>query len=284
MTDVLAFGEVLWDVIGGDAHIGGAPFNFAAHARLCGLRAALVSSLGLDELGERARREIAALGVADRFVFTHRTLPTGTVAVTLADGIPSYEIKRPVAWDEIAFPEGCARPAVPRALYFGTLAQRSPVSAATLAKLVREFPGALTFFDVNLRQNFWSHGLVEEGLAFTDILKANDEEMETLGLEPVVLFARHPRLKIVIETRGKDGCRVTPRDGKTFSSPAVEAGPVVDTVGAGDSFSAAFLAAVLDGASLREAAGAGNRRAGQVAARAGAVPADMRTAGEPSVR
>lgn len=284
MTDVLAFGEVLWDVIDGDAHIGGAPFNFAAHARLCGLRAALVSSLGLDELGARARREIAALDVVDRFVFTHRTLPTGTVAVTLADGIPSYEIKRPVAWDEIAFSEGGTRPAAPHALYFGTLAQRSPVSARTLVELVREFPDALTFFDVNLRQNFWSHGLVEDGLAFTDILKVNDEEMETLGLEPVELFARYPRLKTVIETCGKDGCRVTPLDGKTFSSPAVDAGPVVDTIGAGDSFSAAFLAAVLNGASLREAAEAGNRRAGQVAARAGAIPEDMRTTDTPNVR
>jgi len=283
MTDVLAFGEVLWDVINDDAHIGGAPFNFAAHARLCGLRAALVSSLGLDELGARARREIAALGVVDRFVFTHRTLPTGIVAVTLADGIPSYEIKRPVAWDEIAFPEGCARPTAPRALYFGTLAQRSSVSAGTLAGLVREFPDALTFFDVNLRQNFWSPGLVEEDLAFTDILKVNDDEMKMLGLEPVELFDRHPRLKIVVETRGKNGCRVTPRDGEAFSSPAVDAGPVVDTVGAGDSFSAAFLAAVLDGASLREAAEAGNRRAGQVAARAGAVPEDMRTTDKPDV-
>jgi fructokinase len=284
MTDVLAFGEVLWDVIDGDAHIGGAPFNFAAHSHLCGLQAALVSSLGLDELGACARREIAALGVDERFVFTHRMLPTGTVAVTLVGGVPSYEIKRPVAWDEIAFPAGGARPAKPRALYFGTLAQRSPVSAATLAELVREFPDALTFFDVNLRQNFWSRGLVENGLAFTDILKVSDEEVERLGLEPARLFARFPRLKIVVETRGKDGCCVTPRDGEGFSSSAVDAGPVVDTVGAGDSFSAAFLTAMLNGASLREAAIAGNRRAGQVVARAGAVPVEMRAADKPKIR
>ena len=273
--DVVAFGEILWDVIDGVPHIGGAPFNFAAHAARCGMKSAIVSAVGNDELGRRALAEAERLGVDVSMVGVHPSLPTGTVNVTLADGIPSYEIVRPVAWDEIA--GGAAREdaRTPRAFYFGTLAQRSPVSAATLERLLDACASSLVFFDVNLRQDYWSVELVEKGLAFTDILKVNDDEMRTLGFAPESLFARFPRLKTVVETRGAAGCRVTSRDGEAFDSPAISDGPVVDTIGAGDSFSAAFLAAVLRGEGLAPAAESGNRLAGKVAARAGAIPEDL---------
>ena len=279
--DVVAFGEILWDVIDGVPHIGGAPFNFAAHAARCGLKSSIVSAVGDDELGRRALAEAERLGVDVSMVGVHPTLPTGTVNVTLADGVPSYEIVRPVAWDEIAggrlssaavSAREDTRP--PRAFYFGTLAQRSPVSAATLGSLLGACASSLVFFDVNLRQDYWSVELVEKGLAFTDILKVNDDEMRTLGFAPESLFERFPRLKTVVETRGAAGCRVTSRDGEAFDSPAISDGPVVDTIGAGDSFSAAFLAAVLRGENLASAAEAGNRLAGKVAARAGAIPED----------
>ena len=290
--DVVAFGEILWDVIDGVPHIGGAPFNFAAHAARCGMKSAIVSAVGDDELGRRALAEAERLGVDVSMVGVHPNLPTGTVNVTLADGIPSYEIVRPVAWDEItgdaaawghaALPcndgrAGRPLPAAdfPRAFYFGTLAQRSPVSASTLRSLLDACASSLVFFDVNLRQDYWSVELVERGLAFTDVLKVNDDEMRTLGFAPESLFARFPRLKTVVETRGAAGCRVTSRTGEAFDSPAISDGPVVDTIGAGDSFSAAFLAAVLRGESLASAAEAGNRLAGKVAARAGAIPEDL---------
>ena len=170
--DVVAFGEILWDVIDGVPHIGGAPFNFAAHAARCGLKSAIVSAVGDDGLGRRARTEAERLGVDVSMVGVHPNLPTGTVNVTLADGIPSYEIVRPVAWDEItgdaaawghaalpcndgghaALPcndgrAGSPLPAVdvPRAFYFGTLAQRSPVSAATLGSLLDACASSLAF-------------------------------------------------------------------------------------------------------------------------------------------
>ena len=280
--DVVAFGEILWDVIDGVPHLGGAPFNFAAHAARCGMKSSIVSAVGDDELGRRALAEAERLGVDVSMVGVHPTLPTGTVNVTLADGIPSYEIVHPVAWDEITggrlasaavLAREDTRP--PRAFYFGTLAQRSPVSAATLGSLLDACASSLVFFDVNLRQDYWSVELVERGLAFTDVLKVNDDEMRTLGFAPESLFARFPRLKTVVETRGAAGCRVTSRTGEAFDSSAISDGPVVDTIGAGDSFSAAFLAAVLRGESLASAAEAGNRLAGKVAARAGAIPEDL---------
>ena len=270
-VDVLAFGEVLWDVIDGVPHIGGAPFNFAAHAVKCGCAAALVSAVGNDDLGNRAREAVARQGVDGRLVRVHPTLPTGTVNVTLQNGIPSYEIVKPVAWDEIAIGERDALP-TPRAFYFGTLAQRSPVSARTLEVLLERVSDALVFFDVNLRQSYWSAELVEKGIGRSNVLKVNDEEMAQLNLNPNDLFERHPRLEVVIETRGAAGCAVWSRTGERVVSPAVPDGPVVDTVGAGDSFSAAFLSALLGGKTLEEAAVAGNVRAGRVAARAGGIP------------
>lgn len=270
MTDVIAFGEILWDIIDGVPHIGGAPFNFAAHVAKCGLRSSIVSSVGDDDLGRRAKELVAALGVDGSSVIVHPSLPTGTVNVTLRDGIPSYEIVKPVAWDEIRADIATLLP--PRAFYFGSLAQRSAVSSDTLARLLESFSSSLVFFDANLRQKFWSKALIEECLGKTDVLKVNDEEMSTLGFSSERLFATYPRLRTLIETRGAEGCAVWSRDGEAFTSPAIPDGPVVDTVGAGDSFSAAFLATVLDGKDLRTAAEAGNRRAGKVAARTGAIP------------
>ena len=163
----------------------------------------------------------------------------------------------------------------PRAFYFGTLSQRGPLSAATLSELLRKFESSIVFFDVNLRQDFWDAEIVGKGLANADILKVNDEEMNRLGFVPDDLLARFPRLKIIVETRGALGCRIVSRKGERFDSPAFTDEPVVDTVGAGDSFSAAFLASLLRGESLESAAEAGNRLAGRVAARAGAIPENL---------
>ena len=107
--DVVAFGEILWDVIDGVPHLGGAPFNFAAHAARCGMKSAVVSAVGDDELGRRALAEAERLGVDVSMVGVHPTLPTGTVNVTLADGIPSYEIVHPMRQDARSHTTGFRR-------------------------------------------------------------------------------------------------------------------------------------------------------------------------------
>jgi len=273
--DVVSVGEVLWDVIEGVPHLGGAPFNFAAHCALCGLKTAMISSVGDDDLGRRAYEMARGYGVDITGVAVHPKAPTGTVLVTLKDGIPSYDICRNVAWDEIVVSDGFLSLPCPRAVYFGTLVQRAPVSAAALKRVLDTWKDAEMFFDVNLRQDYWSKALVEEGLGRTTVLKLNDEEQVTLGIDPTTVFAAHPRLKVVIVTKGADGCEVFLRDGTSFVSPAQPAGPVVDTVGAGDAFSAAFLTAYLKGATPQEAAQAGNVRGGFVASKAGAIPVEL---------
>ncbi len=284
MLDLAAFGEVLWDVIDGEAFIGGAPLNLAAHAVRCGLRAAAVSCVGDDALGRAALDDLTRLGVDRRWVSVDGVRPTGTVAVTLANAQPSYAIREDVAWDHICVSEEAVRRLSderPRALCFGTLAQRGETSRRTLGRLTEALAGAVFFFDVNLRQSYWSGALVEAGLARATLVKVNDDEARVLGgllfggaCEPEAfgraVLARSPARAVVV-TRGAEGCLVCERGGKASACPAVPV-DVVDAVGAGDAFSAAFLSAWLNGATAAEAAAAGNARGAWVASRRGAVP------------
>ncbi|HQL52157.1 MAG TPA: PfkB family carbohydrate kinase [Kiritimatiellia bacterium] len=286
MIDVVAFGEILWDMIDGKAYIGGAPFNFAAHAVQCGFSAATVSCVGDDALGHAARNEMMRHNVDRRWTDTDPAHATGTVTVALQNGQPTYTIHECVAWDYITLnnPSMIAlRNEYPRALYFGTLAQRSLISRGTLATLLDTLRNALVFYDVNLRQDYWSVPLVEQGLAHAAIIKVNAEEARTLGrllfngaCEPAsfseAVFRCYPAIRIVVVTLGADGCVVSERAVETAFCPCAQV-DVVDTVGAGDAFSAAFLAALLRGETAREAAEAGNDRGTWVASRHGAVPA-----------
>jgi len=284
MTDLVTFGEVLWDVIDGDAHIGGAPFNLAAHAVRCGLGAAVVSRVGDDNWGYRALDEMQQLGVENKWTAVDRIHPTGTVTVTLKGGQPSYAIHEGVAWDYIHLEPRVFQAlssGQPRAFCFGTLAQRNDVSRQTLRHLLEAFKDAVIFYDVNLRQNFWSGPLVDAGLARATLVKVNDEEARVLGkllfdgaCEPAAfaraVLTRHP-VRAVIVTLGADGCLVCERDKDVVRCPSIKV-QVVDAVGAGDAFSAAFLASWLGSASAAEAAEAGNRRGAWVASHRGAVP------------
>ena len=284
MLDLVAFGEVLWDVIDGEAHIGGAPFNLAAHAVRCGLKAAAVSRVGDDALGRAALQEMARLRVDGRWTAVDGEHPTGTVTVTLKAGQPSYTIHEQVAWDFIQPSEEALLALAaerPKAFCFGSLAQRNAVSRQTLFRLLDRFTGATVFYDVNLRQSYWSGPLVEAGLARATLVKVNDEEARVLGsllfngaCEPEAfaraVLVRHP-VKAVLVTLGADGCLVCERDREPVRCPGVQV-DVVDAVGAGDAFSAAFLAAWLKGATSAEAAAAGNARGAWVASQRGAVP------------
>jgi fructokinase len=288
MLDLVAFGEILWDVIDGVPHIGGAPFNLAAHAVRCGLSAAAVSRVGDDALGHRALGEMRRLGVDRRWVAVDSGLPTGTVTVALASGQPTYTIHERVAWDAIRLSENELAELVaerPRLVCFGTLVQRHEVSRQALAQVLGLCPFAEVFYDVNLRQTYWSGEQVEAGLARATLVKVNDDEARVLGgllfggaCEPEpfarAVLERHPA-RAVIVTRGADGCLVCERGRTAVRCPGIQVA-VADAVGAGDAFSAAFLAAWLKGATAAEAGAAGNARGAWVASQRGAVPEEAR--------
>ena len=285
MLDVLTYGEVLWDMIEGKAHIGGAPFNLAAHAVKCGLRAATVSSVGDDDLGRAALGEMDRLSVERRWTLIDREHPTGTVTVSLTGGQPSYVIHEGVAWDFIRLSRDALLELVaarPRAICFGSLAQRGEVSRETFRMVVRALPEAIRFYDVNLRQKFWDRDTFASGLEIATLVKVNDEEARTLGQ---LLFgcrskpggfchaalSAFPGILAVVVTCGGNGCTVCQRGSDPVECPGIPV-QVADAVGAGDAFSAAFLAEWLKGEGAVTAAQAGNRRGAWVASRFGAVP------------
>ena len=261
---IVGMGEALWDVLPEGKKIGGAPANFAYHVSQFGFDSRVVSAVGRDELGEEIMK-----------VFNEKKLkmqieqvdyPTGTVQVTLDDeGVPCYEIKEGVAWDNIPFTDELKRLALStRAVCFGSLAQRNDVSRATINRFLDTMPdidGQLKIFDINLRQDFYSKEVLRESFHRCNVLKINDEELVTIsrmfgypGIDLQdkcwILLAKY-NLKMLILTCGVNGSYVfTPGEISFVETPKVE---VADTVGAGDSFTATFVAAILKGKPVAEA-------------------------------
>lgn len=282
---VVGLGEILWDMLPDGKQLGGAPANFAYHAgQLLGMDNVLaVSAVGEDAL---ANETIDALRLHKlETVLPRVPFPTGTVQVTLSeDGIPSYEIKENVAWDNIPFNEEVMQVAERcRAVCFGSLAQRSSVSRATILAFLDATPDdCLRVFDINLRQHFFKKEIIEENLRRCNILKINDEELEvvrkmlcpSLGEASVEHFCQHLlstyQLTMLILTCGTHGSYVfTPDEVSFLETPEVE---VADTVGAGDSFTAAFVASILQGKTLAECHQTAVRVSAYVCTQHGAMP------------
>ena len=280
----LSFGEILWDIIDGKAYIGGAPFNLAAHLAKLGVSSYIVSAVGGDELGRAALERADELGVATAFLTRIPTLPTGTVDVLLSpEGQPTYTIHENTAWDAIAL-DGDDLAAVAAsewdAFCFGTLAQRSERNRSTLSELVHASRAKNVVYDVNLRQRYYEKSWIEQSLEWATILKLNAEEAEVIA---AMLFGkvldtdefcdrvgRSFEIPIVCVTQGAEGAAVWSR-GSTAWVPGVSV-EVQDTVGAGDSFTAAFLAALDGGKSVAEAAKLACRVGAWVASCRSAVP------------
>lgn len=255
---VVGIGEVLWDILPDGKKIGGAPANFAYHVSQFGLQSLVVSAIGDDALGQEIIGTFRDKGLNS--LISTVPYPTGTVQVELdMAGIPQYIIKEGVAWDYIPFtPELEALARNTCAVCFGSLAQRSTVSRNTINRFIDTMPkdnGTLIVFDANLRQSFYSEDVLEQSMAQCNVLKINDEELPTVcrisGItesDPEnqcrTLLNRY-NLKILILTCGVNGSYIFTPDAKSFlPTPQVE---VADTVGAGDSFTAAFTASILSG-------------------------------------
>lgn len=278
---VVGIGEMLWDVFPESKKLGGAPLNFSHHCAQLGASAHPVSAVGTDADGAEIRQILASKNLPDAHVQTDTAHPTGRVNVTLQNGKPTYEILTEVAWDNIHFDQSL-RDLASRAdaVCFGSLAQRSPVSRATIQAFLEAMrPEALRIFDVNLRQNFYSKEILEASLRHATVFKLSDEELPTLarffdltGQVPDQLQAlrRMFDLRLVAFTRGGEGSLLVAA-GETSDHPGIPT-KVVDTVGAGDSFTAALCMGLLQNHPLDQI----NQRACEVAAfvcsQAGATP------------
>lgn len=284
MNDVVVgMGEALWDVLPEGKKIGGAPANFAYHVSQFGLPSCVVSAVGADPLGQEIVENFTSKGLNQQIAEV--PYPTGTVQVEIDPaGVPQYEIKENVAWDNIPYTallESLAERT--KAVCFGSLAQRNVVSRNTINRFLDAMPqtdDSLVVFDVNLRQGFYTKEILCNSMKRCNILKINDEELVTVsrmfgypGIDLQdkcwILLAKY-NLKMLILTCGTNGSYVfTPGEVSFQETPKV---PVADTVGAGDSFTAAFTAAILSGKSVWEAHRLAVEVSAYVCTQSGAMP------------
>lgn len=287
---VLIFGEILWDVFGAEAKIGGAPYNFGAHLARLGEPAALVTAVGRDDLGDQALELAQREGLRTDLV-RRSPLPTGRCQVTLESGVPRYDLLEPVAYDDIRLrPEDleALRNRPPRALYFGSLGQRGETSRRTLEHLLDIGGYEEIFCDINVRAPFYTKEVLELCLSRCTILKISREEAgilqeigllspspgEAAGEEGLcqALPRRYGNLKLVLVTLDKDGAMAyDTANGRSLYS-AKPRSKLVSAVGAGDSFAACFLFHYLRGAPLETCLDKGVRLSDYVVTRLGAVP------------
>lgn len=258
---VVGLGEILWDVFPERKILGGAPANFAYHISQFGFEGYAVSAIGNDNLGKEILESLGQKNL--KHLLQNTPFPTGTVQVTLSGaGIPSYEICENVAWDNIPFSEEMKKLAEKTdVVCFGSLAQRNEVSQKTIHQFLDAMSSdSLKIFDINLRLHFYNREIIEKSLQKANIFKINDEELikiaqmfDIKGDEKAICeyFLKEFKLKVLILTKGTDGSLIlTPSEVSSLPTPKVQ---VADTVGAGDSFTAAFTAAYLHGKSLAQA-------------------------------
>ncbi len=280
---VVGMGEALWDVLPEGKKIGGAPANFAYHVSQFGLPSCVVSAVGDDDLGREIIENFTAKGLKQ--LIADVPYPTGTVQVEIdQSGVPQYEIKENVAWDNIPYTERLESLAErTTAVCFGSLAQRNVVSRNTINRfldVVSRNEENLIVFDVNLRQGFYNKEILCNSMKRCNILKINDEELVTVsrmfgypGIDLQdkcwILLGKY-NLKMLILTCGINGSYVfTPGNVSFQPTPKVE---VADTVGAGDSFTATFISSVLKGKSVSEAHSLAVRTSAFVCTEKGAMP------------
>jgi fructokinase len=284
MKPIVGIGEVLWDVYPDREVAGGAPFNFAFHCHNLGHPAAIISRVGADERGVRLRQRIRELGLSDEFVQTDHDHPTGTAGVFRTPAGQTFQITEDVAWDRLAWSEELAALSeVTGVVCFGTLAVRGETTFEAVSAFGNG-PDTLRVFDVNLRQNYFSRAALEWGFARAHWVKVSEEELPRvaavfdISAEPDALFAKfHQTLltpgQLLIVTKGADGAElVCPERDEFICEPGVLAKPGGDTVGAGDSFTAALVCKTLEGWPLRRAARFAVRYAAKVCEFQGGTP------------
>lgn len=287
----LTFGEALFDIIKGSAHLGGAPLNLAAHLAKLGAKPAVITAVGKDELGKILLAKAETMGIDTSYILIDEKRPTGTVTVELrAEGIPVFMINEGVAWDAITLDEKKFR-ALSREEWdvfcFGTLAQRTEENRKTLERLFSEIKAKHFFYDVNLRTGYYKKEWILSSLEHTTILKMNEEETTTIScmlsgtvdackpLPTYKAFCRlvskkYPDISVICITKGPRGAAVYHKG--IYEEVETTPVEVADTVGAGDAFSAGFLYTCLSGHGVSKAVSVACILGTYVASKPGSVP------------
>jgi fructokinase len=280
---VIGLGELLWDFFPSGKKLGGAPANFAYISSLLGDYGIPASRLGQDHLGDEVILRLTELGLPSSFIQEDASHPTGTVRVEVDDrGQPRFQIAESVAWDFLEWtPQWRILAEQCNAVCFGSLAQRSPRSRATIRNFLQATRAdAVRVFDVNLRQNFYNAEILSDSMKLATIVKLNHEELpkicSVLGIDHQddessarLLMARY-NLKLICITRGDSGSLLVTAQSR-HSHPGVSV-KVADTVGAGDAFTAALVHEYLCAASLEDMNEVANRMGAWVASEVGATP------------
>jgi len=284
---VIGVGEVLWDLLESGPQMGGAPANFAYHAHALGAQSEVITRIGKDDLGREIIRRFEAMALPTGNVQVDEVAPTGTAKVSLsAEGLAHFTIQENVAWDSLAATsDALAAAGQADVICYGSLAQRNATSRSTIQRLISSASAhALRVFDINLRQNYYSRELVERSLELANVLKLNDDELPTVAAmfnladrsgshaieHQIEELARRFGLLVVALTRGPRGSLLF-QQGR-WSDCQSRPVQVVDTVGAGDSFTAALILGLLKRMDLDEINGLANDVARYVCSQAGATP------------
>lgn len=278
--NVLAIGEVLFDVIGEEYNLGGAPFNVGAHLAKLGHESYILSSVGKDDLGDEIIQQVREIGVHTDFLVRHPLLPTGTVQVSFVENEPEYVIHQPVAWDEITGDTDLLQSIDWSVITFGSLAQRSIQNQEFYTRFFEEVTAEWIYFDCNLRQDFYNAEVIKRSLSICNIAKFNKEE---IGIVSAMLYneskdpeefgaalARDFGVKMAVYTWGAEGAKAWYEDG--FYAAAGIRVKTETTVGAGDAFSAGFLHRLMSGSDIEDALRRGNLLGAYVASHSGAIP------------
>lgn len=259
---VIAVGEIVWDMLPAGKQLGGAPLNFAFFSKELGAEAYAVSAIGNDVLGDETLAVASATGVNLDYL-QRNNLPTSRVLISLDnEGVPQYEIVENVAWDALECPQmilDLVKDA--SVMCWGSLAQRSVTSRQSVLAMLSAAPKeCVKVFDINIRQHYYSREVIETSLGYADILKLNEDELplvaSILGLsgpehDIVSQLIEKYALKYLVYTHGADFSEVFSATGEYSHVPTPKV-KVVDTVGAGDSFTSVFVTSILQGLSMAE--------------------------------
>ena len=282
---IIGIGEVLWDLLLTGIQLGGAPANFGYHAHALGANANVITRVGSDDYGREIIRRFQEMGLPESTVQVDRAAPTGTAKVELSgNGLAHFTVQENVAWDFIAADsDALAAARAADAICFGSLAQRSEPSRRAIQQVIAAAPAcALLVFDINLRQRFYTRALIEKSLHLANVLKLNDDELPTVaGMfsltgsteDQIDRLAQTFNLHLVALTRGPKGSLLYQTEKGRWSDCPSRPVKVVDTVGAGDSFTAAMVLGLLHKMDLDEINGIANEVARYVCSQAGATPA-----------